>query len=117
MFLKEEMHCHNRAPYKDTVWVQSGYRDANGIAYADRGMTAEYKGKQQPARLMLPLQVEIPNPMSKSCRMDVRFTHKGCRGCRWQTGVDPRDSATDQARTRHEVISAGLTPVLLDYPQ
>ena len=114
MFLKEEMHCHNRQPYKDSTWVHTGYRDANGLVYADRGMTAEFKGNPAPARLLLPLQVEIANPMSKSCRMDVRFTHKGCLGCRWRVGIDPRDSAADQARTRREVETAGLTPVMLE---
>ncbi|ABM96871.1 hypothetical protein [Methylibium petroleiphilum] len=68
--LPMNVKCFDRAPYKDTVEVQSGWHP---------------DGRR--------LMVTIPNPMSKSCRYDLKLEEPGCQGCRWQREDDPRDVA------------------------
>lgn len=69
MALNLNVRCNNRAPFLDTVTVQNGW-------------TAD--GRRH--------MIELPNPMTKSCQLDIRATQPGCQGCRWQSTLDPRDA-------------------------
>lgn len=103
MLIKPTMHCHNRPPYKDRVWVRTGFVDAVEVG-VPRPMRA---GEVRLARL-----AEIRDPMSKSCRVDVRFTHPGCVGCHWRHTIDHRDDPETQGRVAREILAAGWQPVL-----
>lgn len=68
MTLDLNVRCKNRAPFLDTVVVQNGW-----TADGRRNM------------------ITLPNPMTKSCQLDIRATQPGCHGCRWQSALDLRD--------------------------
>lgn len=62
--------CHNRAPLRETVTVQSGW---------NYGLSDKYA-----CQLRQPVMIEIPDPMSKYCQYqrDKKDDPK-CQGCRW----------------------------------
>ena len=66
--LPMQIKCVNRKPYLDTATVQNGWNDDG-------------------TRKM----ITIANPMSKSCRFDLKATHPECAGCGWRDADDPRD--------------------------
>lgn len=59
--------CYNRAPFKNTVMVQDGYES----------------GRTPKGAIRIPHMVEIPDPMSRDCKYDMRDTDPSCMGCKW----------------------------------
>lgn len=57
--------CYNRAPFKETIWVQDGWYDTTVR--------------------MQPRMVQIPDPMSKECNYSKTHPDPRCEGCRWNT--------------------------------
>jgi len=73
--------CHNRAPLRETIRVQTLVVIAGSQQREDGPVYAV--GHK-----------EIPNANSKDCRYDLRPTDPGCAGCRWIKNGAPIASTT-----------------------
>ena len=65
--------CYNRPAYKDSIFVQDGWK----------------KAKAGKAIIRLPLMKLIPDPMSKNCQQwgpmgEAKLKNWDCQGCRWK---------------------------------
>lgn len=88
--------CFNRPHYKDSVTIKEKMTEV--MASSD-------------GRVIMGQEMRtIPAPMTKSCRVDIRFTNPGCSGCKWQTGIDSRDEVPIKEKIRGEIVAAGLIP-------
>lgn len=61
--------CHNRAPFVNTVVVQSGWQ------YEQRMVDLSY--------VRMPVMVEVPNVMTKDCQYSILTPDPRCAGCTW----------------------------------